>query len=180
MLRTKFTHTYTHYKFIQGHYTTNTQSQSSQHRFNFINSKYISPYFLNFTDCIKNTSLHGILRNYDPIRQMYTFCPLTRSFDVDDSSPLINPHEYIQPVEILILENIHNVNYHHKLYNLIQNKPHEFSLNNKELNTIRALEFLWLLLQIKKIIRMLAKFHTSSDTIRTNFSNRLVDEDNPL
>ena len=40
MLRTKLTHTYTYYEFIQHHYITNTPSQNPQHRFTFINSNY--------------------------------------------------------------------------------------------------------------------------------------------
>ena len=70
MLRTKQTHTYNYYKLIQHHYTTNTPSRQPQHRFQFINSKYTSPFFLNFTYCIKVTNMQGIIRNYDPIRQM--------------------------------------------------------------------------------------------------------------
>ena len=97
ILRTKPTHTYTYYKFIQHHYITNTPSRNPQHRFTFINSNFTSPYFLNFFHCIKNTNIHGILRNYDPIRQMYIFCPLTKSFDVEEFRPLIIPHEYLQP-----------------------------------------------------------------------------------
>ena len=146
MLRTKLTHAYTFSKFIQNHYITNTSSRNPQHRFTFINSKYASPYFLNFNYCIKNTNLHGILRNYDPIRQMYIFCPLTNA---DDSRPPINPHKYIQPIEIPKLEYINYTKNYNKLYNLIQNTWHEFSLNNEELNTIRALELLWPLLQTK-------------------------------
>ena len=58
---------------------------------------------------------------------MYILCPLTRTFNVDESRPLIVPHKCIQPVEVLILDCIHDTNYNHKLYNLIQNTPHEFS-----------------------------------------------------
>ena len=54
-LRTKQTHTYTYYKFIQHHYTTNTPSQNPQHRFQFINSKLSSPFFINFTLYIRDT-----------------------------------------------------------------------------------------------------------------------------
>ena len=75
MSRTKQTHTYTYYKFIQHHYTTKTQSQNPHHRFQIINSKYTSQFFLNFTQCIKDTNMQGIFRNYDHIRQMYIFCP---------------------------------------------------------------------------------------------------------
>ena len=46
--------------------------------------------------------MQGIIRNYDPIRQMYIFCPLTRN----ESRPLIVSHEYIQSAEIPILEYI--------------------------------------------------------------------------
>ena len=80
MLRTKQTHTYTYYRFIQNHFDLHTPSRQPHHRFQFINSKYTSPFFLNFTYCIKNTNLHGILRNYDPVHQMYIFCPITKIF----------------------------------------------------------------------------------------------------
>ena len=80
MLRTKQTHTYTYYRFIQNHFHLHTPSRQPHHRFQFINSKYPSPFFLNFTYCIKNTNLQGILRNYDPITQMFIFCPLTKTF----------------------------------------------------------------------------------------------------
>ena len=180
MFRKKLTRTYTYYKFVQHHYTTNTPSRNPQHRFKFINSKYTSPYFLNFTFCIKITNLHVILRSYDPIRQMYKFCQLTKSFDVDKSRPLIIPHEYKQPIEIPILEYKHNNKYNHELNSLMQNISQEFSPNNEELKTIRALELIWPLLQTKNVMRTLAKLLTSSDTICTNFSNRFFDEDNPL
>ena len=110
------------------------------------------------------------------MQQMYIFCPLTRSFDVDESRPLIIPHEHIQPIEIHILEYRHNIKYNHKFYNLIQNTSHEYSDNNEELNIIRALELLWSLLQTKNVIRMLVKLLASSDTIRTNFPNGFFDD----
>ena len=108
---------------------------------------------------------------------MYTFCPLTNA---DDSRPPINPHKYIQPIEIPKLEYINNTKNYNKMYNLIQNTWHEFSLNNEELNTIRALELLWPLLQTKIVIRMLAKLLTSSNTIRTTFPNGFLEDDNAL
>ena len=49
MLRTKPTHTYTYYCFIQNHFHLHTPSRQHHHRFQFINSKYNSPLFLNFT-----------------------------------------------------------------------------------------------------------------------------------
>ena len=59
MLRTKQTHTYTYYRFIQNHFDLHTPSRQPHHRFQFLNSKYTSPFFLNFTYCIKNTNLHA-------------------------------------------------------------------------------------------------------------------------
>ena len=65
----------------------------------------------------KNTNIHGILRNYDPIRQMHLFCPIIKSFDIEESRPLIIPHESIQPIEVHILEETHKIKYNHKLHN---------------------------------------------------------------
>ena len=149
MLRIKQTHTYTYYKFIRNHFNLHTSSRQPHHRFQFINSKYTSQFFLNFTYCIKNTNFQGTIRNYDPITQMYIFCPHTKTFNVEESRPLIVPNEYIQPVEIPILEFIHNTKYSHKLFNLIQHTNHEFSIGNEELKTIKALQLLWPLLQLK-------------------------------
>ena len=94
---------------------------------------------------------------------MYIFCPLTKTFNVEESRPLIVPHEYIQPVEVSILEFIHNIKYNHKLFNLIQNIPHEFSIGTEELKTIKVLQLLWPLHHFKNIIRILAKLLTTSD-----------------
>ena len=102
MLRTKQTHTYSYYRFIQNHFDLHTPSRQPHHRFQFINSKYTSPFFLNFTYCIKDTNLHGILRNYDPITQMYIFCPITKTFNAEESRPFLIPHEFVQPIEIPI------------------------------------------------------------------------------
>ena len=148
-----------------------TPSGQPHHRFHFINSNYTSPFFLNFTYCIKNTNFQGILRNYDPITQMYIFCPLVKTFNVEESRPLIVPHEYIQPVEIPILEFIRNTKYNHKLYKLIQNTPHEFSVGTEKLKTFKALQLLWPLLQTKNIIRILAKLPNTSDAIHNIFSH---------
>ena len=73
MLRTKQTHTYTYYKLIKHHYTHNTPARQIHHKYQYIISKYTAPFFLNFTYCIKDTNLQGILRNYDPITQMYIY-----------------------------------------------------------------------------------------------------------
>ena len=96
MLRTKQTHTYTYYKFIQHHYTLTTLSRQPHHINQQISSKYTPPFFLNFTYCIKETNLQGILRNYEPINQMHEFCHLNKTFNVDESRPLIVPHEFLQ------------------------------------------------------------------------------------
>ena len=169
MLRTKQTHTYSYYRFIQNHFDLHTPSRQPHHRFQFINSKYTSPYFLNFTYCIKDTNLHGILRNYDPITQMYIFCPITKTFNAEESRPFLIPHEFLQPIEIPILEFIHNTKFNHKLYNLIQNTPYEFAVGTEELTTIKALQLLWPLLQTKNIIRILAKLLTTSELIHDIF-----------
>ena len=85
---------------------------------------------------------------------------------MEKSRPLIVPHEYIQPVEVSILEFIHNTKYNHKLFNIIQNNPYEISIGIEELKTIRALQLLWPLLHTKNIFRMLAKLLTTSDVIQ--------------
>ena len=177
MLRTKQTHTYSYYRFIQNHFDLHTPSRQSHHRFQFINSKYTSPYFLNFTYCIKDTNLHGILRNYDPITQMYIFCPITKTFNAEESRPFLIPHEFVQPIEIPILEFIHNTKFNHKLYNLIQNTPYEFAVGTEELTTIKALQLLWPLLQTKNIIRILAKLLTTSELIHDIFPHGFFPDD---
>ena len=177
MLRTKQTHTYSYYRFIQNHFDLHTPSRQSHHRFQFINSKYTSPYFLNFTYCIKDTNLHGILRNYDPITQMYIFCPITKTFNAEESRPFLIPHEFLQPIEIPILQFIHNTKFNHKLYNLIQNTPYEFAVGTEELTTIKALQLLWPLLQTKNIIRILAKLLTTSELIHDIFPHGFFPDD---
>ena len=177
MLRTKQTHTYSYYRFIQNHFDLHTPSRQSHHSFQFINSKYTSPYFLNFTYCIKDTNLHGILRNYDPITQMYIFCPITKTFNAEESRPFLIPHEFVQPIEIPILEFIHNTKFNHKLYNLIQNTPYEFAVGTEELTTIKALQLLWPLLQTKNIIRILAKLLTTSELIHDIFPHGFFPDD---
>ena len=177
MLRTKQTHTYSYYRFIQNHFDLHTPSRQPHHRFQFINSKYTSPYFLNFTYCIKDTNLHGILRNYDPITQMYIFCPITKTFNAEESRPFLIPHEFVQPIEIPILEFIHNTKFNHKLYNLIQSTPYEFAVGTEELTTIKALQLLWPLLQTKNIIRILAKLLTTSELIHDIFPHGFFPDD---
>ena len=177
MLRTKQTHTYSYYRFIQNHFDLHTPSRQPHHRFQFINSKYTSPYFLNFTYCIKDTNLHGILRNYDPITQMYIFCPITKTFNAEESRPFLIPHEFVQPIEIPILEFIHNTKFNHKLYNLIQNTPYEFAVGTEELTTIKALQLLWPLFQTKNIIRILAKLLTTSELIHDIFPHGFFPDD---
>ena len=133
----------------------------------FINSKETSPYLLNFTFCIKSTILHGILRKYDPVRQMYIFCPLTNSFLLGDSR--LSSSQYIHPIEIALQEKIHNCKFNQILYNLIQHSLRKIPAVLKEVNIIRALELLLPLLRTKSVIRMLARLLTIYDIIKTNF-----------
>ena len=177
MLRTKQTHTYSYYRFIQNHFQLHTPSRQPHHRFQVINSKYSLTFFLNFTYCIKNTNFQGILRIYDPVTQMYIFCPLTKTFNDEESRPLIIPREYIQPIEVPILEFIHNTKYNHKIYNLIQNTPHELEVGAEELKTIKARQLLWPLLQTKNRIRILAKLLTTSDAIFDIFPHGFFPDD---
>ena len=100
---------------------------------------------------------------------MYIFCPLTKTFNEEESRPLIVPHEHIQPIEIPILEFIHKTKYNNKINNLTQNTPHDFAVGTEELKTIKALQMLWPLLQTKNIIRILAKLLTTSDAIHDVF-----------
>ena len=102
------------------------------------------------------------------------------SIEIDECRPLIIPHEYLQLIEVRMLEYIHDFKYNHKLYNLTQDTSHDFSLSHEEHNINRALELLWTLLQTKNVIRMLVKLLTSSDTSRSNFPNGFFDKDNPL
>ena len=169
ILRTKQTHTYTYFRFIQNYYDLHKPSRQPHHKSQFLNSKYTSHFFLNFTYFLENTNLQGILRNYDPITQMYIFCALTKTFNEEESRPFIIPHEFIQPIEIPILEFIHNTEYNHKLYNIIQNTPHEFAVGTEELNTIKALQLLWPLLQTKSVIRILAIILTTSELFHDIF-----------
>ena len=92
---------------------------------------------------------------------MYIICPLTKTFNEEESRPLIVPHENIQPIEIPILKFIRKTKYNHKFYNLIQNTSHEFSVGTEELKTKKALQLLWQLLQNKNIIRIFAKLLTT-------------------
>ena len=103
---------------------------------------------------------------------MYIICPITKTFNDEESRPFIIPHEFIQPIEIPILEFIHKTKYNNKIFNLIQNTPYEFAVGREELNTIKALQLLWPLLQTKNVIRILAKLLTTSDMIRDIFLHR--------
>ena len=141
MLRIKQTHTYTYYKFNQNHYTDNTPARQPHHRFQNINSKYTSPFFLNFTYCNKETNLQGTPQNYDSITQMYNFCPLNKLLNVDESRPMTIPQEFLQPVEVSTLELIYNTHFNHKLYNLIQSTPYEQSLTLKNVTSLKHLNY---------------------------------------
>ena len=107
---------------------------------------------------------------------MCIFCPITKTFNDAESRPFIIPHEFVQPIEIPILELIHNIKYNHKIYNRIQNTPYEFAVGTEELNTIKALQLLGPLLQTKNVIRILAKLLTTSDMIRDIFPHGFFPE----
>ena len=108
---------------------------------------------------------------------MYIFCPITKIFNAEESRPFLIPKEFIQPIEIPILEFIHNTKYNHKINNLIQNTPYEFAVGTEELKTIKALQFLWPLLQTKSIIRILAKLLKKSDIIHDIFPHGFFPDD---
>ena len=108
---------------------------------------------------------------------MYIFCPLIKTFSDEEFRPLIVPHEYIQPIEVPILKFIHNTKQHHKIYNLIQNTPHEFAVGTEELKTRKALQLLWPLLQTKNKVRILAKLPTTSDAIQDVFPHGFFPDD---
>ena len=108
---------------------------------------------------------------------MYIFCPIINAFKEKESRPFLIPHEFLQSIEIPILEFIHNTKYNHKLYSLIQNTPHEFAIGTEELNIIKALQLLWPLLETKNIIRILAKLLTSSELILDLFPHGFFPED---
>ena len=108
---------------------------------------------------------------------MCIFCPLTKTFNAEESRRFIIPHEFIQPIEISNLEFIQNTKYNHKIYNLIQNTPHEFAVGTEELNTIKALDLLWPLLQTKNVIRILAKLLTTSNLIQEIFPHGFFPKD---
>ena len=108
---------------------------------------------------------------------MYIFCPIRETFNDEESRPFVIPHEFIQPIEIPILEFIHKTKFNRKIYKLIQNTPYEFAVGTEELNTIKALQLLWPLLQTKNVIRILAKLQTTSDMIRDIFPHGFFPED---
>ena len=103
---------------------------------------------------------------------MYIFCPITKTFNAEESRPFL-----IQPIEIPILEFIHNTKYNHKINNLIQNTPNEFAVGTEELKIIKELQLLWPLLQTKNIIRILAKLLTTSDMIQDIFLHGFFPDD---
>ena len=108
---------------------------------------------------------------------MYIFFPITKTLNAEESRAFLIPHEFIQPIEIPILEFIHNAKYNHKIYNLIQNTPYEFAVGTEELKSIKALQLLLPLLQTKNIIRILAKLLTTTDMIHDIFPHGFFPED---
>ena len=140
----------------------NTSTQNTHHRFSL-------------TSAIVLNTL-----TYKAPSEIMTLSPrykLNKLLDVDDSRPLVVPHEFLQPVEVPILEFIYNTRYNHKLYNLIQNTSYEQPPHTDERNIIKALELLWPLLQNKHIFRLLAELLNSSDIIHDVFPHGFFTDD---
>ena len=90
ILRTKQSHTYTYYRFIQNHFDLHTPSRQPHHRFQFFNSKYRSPFFLNFTYCIKDTNLHGISATMTQLPKCIYFVPSRRPSMLKNQDPSLS------------------------------------------------------------------------------------------
>ena len=110
---------------------------------------------------------------------MYLFCPLTNTLPIDDARPLTKAHEYVELIEITLLEHIHETNFNHQLYNLSQNTNQEFSTPTEEVENIRPLGLLLHLLRTKNVIRTVAKLLITSDTTKTTFPHEFYPETEP-
>ena len=44
---------------------------------------------------------------------MYIICPLTNTFPIADSRPLITTQEFKKPIEVILLEYIHNTKFNY-------------------------------------------------------------------
>ena len=78
------------------------------------------------------------------------FVPSQTRCLLNNSRLIIISHEYIQPLEMPLLENNHGTNVNNKLYKLIQSThTYEFSVTPKGIKLTRELEFLWPRLKIK-------------------------------
>ena len=113
MLKTKLRHTHTCFKiiplkdpFFSVHHHATPPSTTISCFFSLITHHHIFHISLN-----SSTNL----RNYDPVRQKYIFCPLSNNFPLEDSRSNIISHEYIQPVEIAFLESIQHFRLNHEL-----------------------------------------------------------------
>ena len=87
MLRTIQTHTYTSYRFKQNQFDLPTPSRQPHHRFQFINLKYTSPFFLNFTYCIKNTTSTASSTTTTQLPKCIYFVPSRRPSMVKNQDP---------------------------------------------------------------------------------------------
>ena len=99
------------------------------------------------------------------------FLALTNTFPVNESQPIIIPHEYIQLVELPLLGKNHSTNFNYKLYYPIQNTHHVFSVTPEQVKIIKSFEPLWHLLTTRTVISILAKLIMQSLIIGTNFPN---------
>ena len=75
MLRTKQTHVYTYYKFIQHHYTLNTLSRQPHHRYQYINSKYPHLSFLTTLIVLKILTSRASFEIMNPSPRCINFAP---------------------------------------------------------------------------------------------------------
>ena len=116
-------------------------SRNPHHRYTFINSKYTSPYFLNFPFCIKITY---------PASKNHTLLNLGPS-ETSSPSRFSAPLENLQSDEISLLEKTHGWKIDHKQNKLIQNNQHDFTQTPYELKINKALEYLRPLLRIRNI-----------------------------
>ena len=125
MSLTKHTHIYTYYRF----------ENNITHCIHHYDNRTIG-----INSLIPNTLQHSFLTSHILLKILTSkasteimisshrsiFCTLTKTFNVGESRPLVVPHEFLQHIEVPILEFIHNTKYNHKPFNLIQNTPYEF------------------------------------------------------
>ena len=61
-------------------------------RLQYANTKLASPYYMNYSYIIQPNYCEGTLRNFDPIKVYFLFCPLYAK----TNRPILVPIEYLQ------------------------------------------------------------------------------------